>query len=32
MDILNQESGSKFDPDLLRVFESLIRESRLRVP
>ncbi|WP_312436732.1 HD domain-containing phosphohydrolase [Achromobacter sp.] len=32
MDILNQEAGSKFDPDLLRVFESLIWESRLRVP
>lgn len=32
MDILYQEAGSKFDPDLLRVFEALIWESRLRVP
>lgn len=32
MRILNQESGSKCDPDLLRVFETMIRESRLRVP
>lgn len=32
MRILNQESGSKCDPDLLRVFETMIRDSRLRVP
>jgi len=32
MRILNQERGSKCDPDLLRVFESMIGESRLRVP
>lgn len=32
MRILNQEAGSKCDPDLLRVFESMIGGSPLRVP
>ena len=32
MGILQQESGSKCDPDLLRVFEGMIRDSALRVP
>ncbi|EHK65392.1 HD-GYP domain-containing protein [Achromobacter arsenitoxydans] len=32
MSILQQESGSKCDPDLLRVFEGMIRDSALRVP
>ncbi|MNK40644.1 Cyclic di-GMP phosphodiesterase response regulator RpfG [compost metagenome] len=32
MGILNREAGSKFDPDLLRVFEKLIGDSPLRVP
>ncbi|CAB3681680.1 Cyclic di-GMP phosphodiesterase response regulator RpfG [Achromobacter insolitus] len=32
MRILNQEAGSKCDPDLLRTFEAMIQKSRLRVP
>lgn len=32
MRILNREAGSKCDPDLLRVFESMIEASPLRVP
>ncbi|MFD4836913.1 HD-GYP domain-containing protein [Achromobacter sp. NPDC058515] len=32
MRILNQEAGSKCDPDLLRVFEAMIADSPLRVP
>ncbi len=32
MRILRQEAGSKCDPDLLRVFEAMIRHSPLRVP
>ncbi len=32
MRILHQESGSKCDPDLVRVFETMIRDSPLRVP
>ena len=32
MAILHRESGSKCDPDLLRVFEAMIRESPLKVP
>lgn len=32
MRILNREAGSKCDPDLLRVFESMIQSSALRVP
>jgi len=32
MRILNQEAGSKCDPDLLRVFEGMIQGSALRVP
>ncbi|WP_313621838.1 HD-GYP domain-containing protein [Achromobacter sp.] len=32
MRILHQEAGSKCDPDLLRVFETMIQQSRLRVP
>nr|WP_183006418.1 HD domain-containing phosphohydrolase [Achromobacter sp. UMC71] len=30
--ILNLEAGSKCDPDLLRVFETMIQNSPLRVP
>ncbi|RBL82250.1 phosphohydrolase [Streptomyces cavourensis] len=32
MRILNVEAGSKCDPDLLRVFETMIQHSPLRVP
>ncbi|MFY2948316.1 MULTISPECIES: HD-GYP domain-containing protein [Achromobacter] len=32
MRILNVEAGSKCDPDLLRVFETMIQSSPLRVP
>lgn len=32
MRILNLEAGSKCDPDLLRVFETMIQASALRVP
>lgn len=32
MQILHREAGSKCDPDLLRVFESMIAASPLRVP
>lgn len=32
MRILNLEAGAKCDPDLLRVFENMIRHSPLRVP
>ena len=32
MRILNRESGSKCDPDLLRLFEAMILASPLRVP
>ena len=30
--ILHREAGAKCDPDLLRVFEGMIRHSPLRVP
>lgn len=32
MRILNVEAGAKCDPDLLRVFETMIQSSPLRVP
>ncbi|EGP43933.1 HD domain-containing protein 1 [Achromobacter insuavis AXX-A] len=32
MRILHREAGSKCDPDLLRIFETMIQSSPLRVP
>ncbi|PPA75777.1 phosphohydrolase [Achromobacter spanius] len=32
MAILHREAGAKCDPDLLRVFETMIQHSRLKVP